>query len=392
MVLKKLVLYMFIMITLTGCYDKVEIDKKSIISTIGIDVGDDILKIKELKELTPESPFVEKEFGKLKVTFGFPDISELGPGKGASAKEQYITSDAYSMEDAVAKSTLRNSRVITFGHNKIMVLSDELFKYTQTLKEVIDFIERSSEINKMMYVVICEGRAEEFIKYTPKSEKNIENFLVGLMENANRNSSIVPVKFIELTKAIKEERDITIPRIIFDREKKEVILKGSSIFQNYEIKGFLNNVETSDLEILKENVIGGKKVIYLNDSPVDLVINNVSRKIKLISKDVNNLVFNVDILIEGDIASYKADDNLYNKETLDKIQNYFNKSLSQECTRVINRTQLNFGVDVVGFNSYLKSYHPLVYMKVKDQWREKFKNAKINIVVDTKVRRVGVIK
>lgn len=390
--LKKIILFLFIIVIFTGCYDKVEIDRKSIISTLGIDVGDDILKIRELKEITPESPFLEKEFAKLKVTFGFPDISELGPGKGNSAKEQYITADAYSMEDAISKATLRSSRVVTFGHSKIIVLSDDIFQYSQTLKEVLDFIERNPEVNKMMYVVVCEGRSEEFIKYIPKAEKNIENFLVGLMENANRNSSIVPVKLIEVIKATKENRDITIPRIVFDKEKKEVVLKGSSIFQNYEIKGFLNNIETSDLEILKENAIGGKKVIYLNNSPVDLVINGVNRKITLDSKDVNNLEFNVDIEIEGDIASYKADSSLYSKETLDKIQNYFNKSLSEECVRVLNRTQQGFGVDVVGFNSYLKSYHPLVYMQVKDNWRETFKKSKINVTVDTKLRRIGTIK
>lgn len=389
---KKIILCLSIIALLTGCYDKVEIDKKSIISTLGVDVGDDILKIKELKEVTPESPFAEKELAKLKITFGFPDISELGPGKGNSAKEQYITADAYSMEDAVSKATLRNSRIVTFGHSKIIVLSSDLFEYPQTLKEIFDFVERNPEVNKMMYVVVCEGKSEEFIKYIPKAEKNIENFLVGLMENANRNSSIVPIKLIELIKATKENRDITIPRIIFDKEKKEVLLKGSSIFHNYEIKGFLNNIETSDLEILRENVIGGKKVIYLNNSPVDLVINGVNRKITLTSKDANNLAFNVDIVIEGDIASYKADSTLYTKETLDKIQSYFNKSLSEECIRVLNRTQINFGVDVVGFDSYLKAYHPLVYMKVKDNWREVFKNAKVNVVIDTKLRRIGSVK
>lgn len=389
---KKIILVLLITLTLTGCYDKVEIDKKNIISTLGIDVGDDILKIKELKEITPESPFAEKELAKLKITFGFPDSSELGPQKGNSAKEQYITANAYSMEDAISKATLRNSRVPILGHNKIMVLSNELFQYTQTLKEIFDFIERNPEISKTMYVVVCEGKTEDYIKYIPKSEKNIENFLVGLMENAKRNSSIVPIKFIDLIKAIKEDRDITIPRIIFSKEENEVVLKGSSIFQNYEIKGFLNNIETSDLEILKQNVIGGKKVIYVNSSPVDLIINGVNRKITLTSKDIDNLAFDVNILIEGDIAGYKADGNLYTKENLDKIQSYFNKSLAEECVRVLNRTQLNLGVDVVGFNSYLKSYHPLVYMKVKDDWRETFKKSKINVVVDTKIRRIGTIK
>lgn len=390
--LKKLMICLTITIMLTGCYDKVEIDRKSLISTLGIDVGEDIGKMKELKEVTPDSPFAEKELSKLKITFGFPDMSEIEPQKGTSVKQQYITADSYSMQDAVTKASIRNSRLVTFGHSKVILISSDLFKYKQTVREVLDYIERNPEINKVMYVVVCDGKAEEFIKYTPKTEKNIENYLIGLMETADRNSAIVPVRFIDLVKAIKEERDITIPRLVYDKEKKEVIIEGSSIFENYEIKGLVSNIETSDLEILKGKAIGGKKVIYLNQSPVDLVINGVNRKITLTSKDTDSLAFNVNVLIEGDIASYKAGGEIYNKATLDEIQNYFNKSLSEEYVRVLKRTQTGFGVDVVGFSSYLKSYHPLVYMKVKDNWSEAFKKANINISVDTKLRRIGVIK
>ncbi|MHC1681626.1 MAG: Ger(x)C family spore germination protein [Clostridiaceae bacterium] len=390
--LKKLIICLSIILMLTGCYDKVEIDRKSIVSTLGIDVGDDILKVKELNEVTPESPFAEKELNKLKVTFGFPDMSEIEPQKGTSVKDQFLSADAYSMQDAVTKASLRNSRVVTFGHNKVILFSNELFEYDQTLKEVLDFIERNPDTNKVAYVVVCEGKAEDFIKFTPKNEKNIENYLVGLMESAHRNSAVVPVKFIDLIKAIKEKRDITIPRLTFDKEKKEVIIKGSSIFQDYAIKGFVSSIETADLEVIKGKAIGGKKVIYLNGNPVDLIINGVNSKVTLTSKDVDNLEFNVDILIEGDIASYQAEDDLYSKQTLDNIQYYFNKSLSEEYMRVLNRTQIGFGVDVVGFNSHLKSFHPLIYGKVKDDWIEYFKKANINISVDTKLRRIGVIK
>ncbi len=48
------------MLLLSGCWDKVEIDRRNFISTIAIDPGEDIAKEKELKKLNSVEPFAER--------------------------------------------------------------------------------------------------------------------------------------------------------------------------------------------------------------------------------------------------------------------------------------------------------------------------------------------
>ena len=47
MKLRRIVSLFLICILLSGCWDKVEIDRKSLISIIGIDIGEDIGKKKK---------------------------------------------------------------------------------------------------------------------------------------------------------------------------------------------------------------------------------------------------------------------------------------------------------------------------------------------------------
>ena len=58
---------------LSGCWDKVEIDRRNFISTIAVDTGEDIVKEKVLKNIKPDDPFPERQIKKINVTYGFPE-------------------------------------------------------------------------------------------------------------------------------------------------------------------------------------------------------------------------------------------------------------------------------------------------------------------------------
>ena len=74
----------------------------------------------------------------------------------------------------------------------------------------------------MMYVVLAEGKSEEYIKYKPDMEKNIENYISGLMENSNRNDNIFPVTLNEFLILLSENGNALIPRITIEKDKNEL--------------------------------------------------------------------------------------------------------------------------------------------------------------------------
>src|SRR3712207_2920268 len=250
---------------LTGCWDKVEIERKSFISTIAVDVGKSISKQDELKKIKSDKIFNESEYKKLNITFGFPNISELGPTDSGAATEQIISTDAFSMQDSINELASKTSRIIYTGHSKLLLLSDEVLQYPEVFKEIVDFFERQADINRMMFVVVVNGKAQDYVKFVPSMEKNIQTYISGLMENSSSNSSILPVTLNDMLIRLYNNKSIAIPSLEFDKEDKTKLnISGMALIKDYKIDGYLTPDETSSLDILRGEIKGGKETILKN--------------------------------------------------------------------------------------------------------------------------------
>lgn len=375
----------------SGCWDKVEIDRRTLISTIGIDSGKDIKKEDELKKIKPDEPYGERVIERLNIVYGFPDISKYSAESKQIPEDKTIKVESYSMEDAFYKASAKSSRSLQVDHARLLVFSSDVFAYPEIIKENIDYISRNPRLNRMMNVVVAQGKAEEMIKYKPNTENNIENFISGLMENSGRNAAIIPVSLNQILTLLSQNGNAIVPSMKLDKEKNELKLTGVAIIKDYSLKGYLSPSETSILMMLRGRLKSGKKVIFMDGHPIDYEIDGMKRKIKF-SRTDGKLFFNIDLDLEGKIKEYYTDDTVFGREKLDQIQHNFNISISQECEKLVRLTQREFGVDPIGFREYLEKYHPNVWDEVKDKWGDVYKDAVVTVGVDTRVRRIGIKK
>jgi spore germination protein len=390
MKLKKIIPILLICILMSGCWDKVEIDKRNLVSIIGVDVGEQAGKEKELKELSPNESFTSMDLKKLKITLGAPNISELVPNQGGTAKDMYITTDAYSMQDAVHKASLKSSRDINFSHVRLLVLSKDLMTHPEIAREVIDYLQREPSLNRNMYVVLSYGKAEDYIKFKPPMEKNIENYINGLIENSKQNN-ILPITLNEFLVLLSENGNAMLPRLTIEQDKNNLKVSGVGIIKDYKYKGDLSPIQTSNLEMLRGKLKGGRKVVYRNGHPIDFVIDGVDRKISMDNQE-GKLTFNISLNIEGELKDYYVGGEVFSKDTLKELQDNLNNAIKQECEEVVKITQSEFEVDPIGVREYVEKYQPSVWQQVENNWASVYSNATINIIVNCNIRRVGVVK
>jgi len=377
---------------LSGCWDKVEIDRKIFITTIGIDLGEDAVNNKEAKEIKPNDPFQDRvSTKKLSITYSFPNISELGPGNTSTAEDKYISVDASSLEDGIVEATGRSSRSIYLGQTKLIILNSAILEHPEISKEILDYLERHPHLNKMMRIVVSDGKAEDFVKYQPTMEKSIENYLTGLMESSESNASILPVTLNEVIILLGQNGNAIIPKISMDREKKDIVLSGVAVIKNFKLKGFLTSEEVADLEIMRGKIKGGKRVIYMNGHPIDIDIEDVGRKLK-VRGDKNKLQFYINCRLEGQLMEDFKGKEVMSKTELNSLEKNFSESISKECNIIAKLMQTEFQVDTIGLREQVEKYKPSLWNEIKDNWDEVFKNAEINVNVDVKIRRIGIIK
>lgn len=388
---KKLLVIIVLSLFLDGCWDRVEIDRKIFISAIGVDVGKDIGKEEELKSINPNDPFAERGIQKMKVTYGFPDISSFSPNNGGNPDGKFITVSAYSMEDSVAQASSKSSRSLDMGHSSILILSNEILYHTNTVKEVLDYLRRQQNINRTMLVVVAEGNVEDYIKFIPDMEKSVDIYIAGLMENSSSNATILPVRLNEMLTMLSEAGNAIIPRISLNKTKEEFTLSGIAAIKDYELKGYLDPIETSDLEILRGKLKSGKKVVYKDGHPLDFSIEGIERKMKVVSNN-DNINVNININLEGQLKGYYVDDKVISKGNLNELEKNLNESISDECEEVIKITQDKFMMDPIGISQHIRKYSPGLWNKVKDNWDEEYKRIKVKVNVTTNIRRIGVTK
>ncbi len=387
----KLLSILLLCLFLSGCWDKVEIDRKIFVSTIGVDVGKDINKEYELKKENFEEVFPQKNANKLKVSFAFPDISDFSPNKASVKGDNVFPIDAYSMQGAIDEIAVKASRDLYLDHTRLLLLGSDLLYYPDTVKEVVDYIQRQPKLNRRLYVLIVEGKVDEVMNFNPPIDKHIQAYISGIMDNSNRNGTILPVTLNEFLVLLSENGNAILPTIKLDKEKNQLSLTGTDIIKNYSTKGHLDPVETCNLEILRGNLKGGTKVIYENGHPIDYEIDGIKREIKVNRKE-NKLIFNIKINLEGKLKGAYIGDNVFYKENIDSMENRFNKMLVDECEKVARYTKQEVKVDAIGLRENVEKYHPYIWNSVKDNWEEAFSNSQINIEVNTNIRRVGISK
>ena len=379
---------------LTGCWDKVEIERKSFISTIAVDVGKSISKQDELKKIKSDEIFNESEYKKLNITFGFPNISELGPTDSGAATEQIISTDAFSMQDSINELASKTSRIIYTGHSKLLLLSNEVLQYPDVFKEIVDFFERQADINRMMFVVAVDGKAQDYVKFIPSMEKNIQTYISGLMENSSNNSSILPVTLNDMLICLYNNKSIAIPSLEFDKDDKTKLnISGMALIKDYKIDGYLTPDETSSLDILRGEIKGGKETILKNGHPIEFEVGGVKRRIKIVdSNNIKKLNVRIDVSLEGQLKGYSVSENLFDYEKLEDIQQDFSHVIERKCEKVARILQEQHPIDLMGLKDYCEKFHPDLYKKIGDNWDEVYKNANIDVNVVVHARRVGITK
>lgn len=372
----------------TGCWDQVEIDRRILVSLIGIDVGKDISKEKE-DEVGEDSSKVGVE--KLKVSYSFPNIADFSPNKPTIQGDIFFTVDTYSMEGALKEVYDFSSRSIYLEHVRVILISKDILSYPRTMVEILDYFERQPKINRRAYVVITEEDTEEFIKVTTPVDKHTQINITGIMENNSRNGFMIPVTLNELLISLDKSNNDVIPFMKIDKEKKEFILDGSAVIKDYAFKGNLDVDQTLSLSILNGKLKSGIKSVSENGHPIDFEIYGSKRRTK-VYKENEELNIDINIKLEGVIKSAYLGKEDFNKDSLKELEDKFSESIEYDCKKVLDFLQKELNVDAIGVNDYIEKFEPKIWKGIKDNPEEAFSKAKINIKIDTTIRRGGITK
>jgi len=391
----KLVLIVMVLVSITGCWDRVEIEERGFVAGVGIELPE------ELQEENKEDKGKPKGKQRYALTYQFVIPAAVSPqsggGGGMSGGKPFInlTSTGDSLFSITRQLATRTSRTPFLEHLMVILISEEVARKKGNFANAVDFFLRYNQTRRSTEVFIVEGSPTKALSLDPNTERLSVNYIESVSRNHIRTGRMLkPFHLGQLEQKLLAETSFAIPRIVVG--KSDVKVAGAAVMhgKGNRLVGWLGEEETEGLNFLKNEMVGGVIEGQIEDNIIVFELRNSKRRIKVNDRDLDNIKFTFDIDVDGTIGeSLETMDYMKLSNDL-RAQRSIEKEIKRLCEETIQKLKDDFKVDAIELGEYLKHHRPETWEKVKKNWdsgKNYFSKSDIHLNVNVILRNPGVI-
>lgn len=379
---KKLLLFLFlILVTLstTGCWNLRNLNQMGIVAAIGIDKGTDANIKLSVQVIKPT------------------DVKKGGAaqsGSRSSSAVWVITSTGDTVFDAILNLIKKSGRKLFYPHNYVIVLGEEMAR--EGVFPIIDWFNRDHEVRPLTWVLVTEGKAEDIIRGTSEMEKIPGEQIDRMVRDSGAVSQTVAINLLSFYCSLTETSSAVIGKI----QKKtkdgldEFILEGAGVFRADKLFSWLTPMESRGFLWVKDKVKSGIISVPCPENPNEFisleVIKAHSKVTPTLKKGEISLQINIEV--ESNLSERMCSQDFEENDTFEKLEEEENEAIKDEIYRIIEKAQKDYKLDIFGFGVTLKQKLPHEWQTVKSEWDKIFPEVNVDVVVNSKIKRTGLLK
>ncbi|NLP43961.1 MAG: Ger(x)C family spore germination protein [Peptococcaceae bacterium] len=399
-------------LSLTGCYDAKEIDQEVFTLVIGVDKGTGNM---------------------IRVTFQVSTYKEDGGNGGGSQNggsaadtgeldgTVISTVEAPSLIESINMLNSASNRQISLSQTKMIIFSEEYAR--EGVGRYIEPLTRFREVGELMRVLVCRGRAEDYILENRSFiggslPKDIElSFLqsanTGYYPDVFLNEFYVRLlspyaQAIAIYTAINDfdslpedgmEKGIIEPHP--DLKPGEIPRKGGNkremlgtvVFSGDKMVGYLNQNETRFYLLATGKY---KRGLFTLDDPKsagDFIVLEVTAhgapKVTTFLENEIPYIY-LEMLLDIDIAAIQNRENYFlNPSAYLELEKYIETYFVRGMEEVIRKTQQEWNSDIFEFGKKIAGNFWTIPQFEEYNWLERYREAKIDVKVKANISRAG---
>ncbi|TJX14936.1 Ger(x)C family spore germination protein [Tissierella creatinini] len=361
-----LISILILLLFLSGCWDYKEINDVSLTRAITIDWEEETKEYIVCIQL----------------------INLKGMGKGVELNPQIIEGRGKTIVDALKNIIAITAKSSYWGHLTMIIIGQDIAN--KGLDDLLDWIARSPEVQLTINILLStEKTAKEIltrgnqIKMVVMTEYGmIKAFrYISKMPNITANKVINHVQRKDLYAVIP-----TIKIVEMDGESFTEIA-GSAYFKNGKLAGVLSSIDTMKFIFIINEIEGGILTIPTGErnSYVTLDIFRSSTKTKIdFPEDDIQITVNIKPIVN--ISEIDGFEDYTNKKGRKVLKEMADSYLEKEIEGFIEEVQKSPGIDIFNFGNKIKKTHPRVWKKINKDWEEIFKELKVVVNSDIKIK------
>ncbi|WZL73557.1 Ger(x)C family spore germination protein [Clostridiaceae bacterium 35-E11] len=386
---KPCLLILMSVILITGCWDKVEIDKRAFVVAMAIDKFEAPKEKEKQEKGKPQKPS-DTARNRYTITYAFPNTATLaGKGEGGEPKFVYAATglDIFNIERSIR---MRLAPSLAFGHTKVIVVGDDLAKDEKLMRETLDIVERIPQVGRKLNFLVTSGKAQDILKTSPTVDPQIGIFIRDLMDQSKRITARIPDADLGyILRSLHESKVAIAPRVLSTEDG--VIVAGAAVLKDYKRVGWLGEIETKALMFMMDKLNSTEVTVKIDEILIPCEITDSETKMKVFEEE-GTIYTRFEITGEGDVNQhlFGVINQPLDNEYLQSIEKELNTKIKQFITSTHKKIQKDFGTDLVQAGEYLRKHEPKLWEKVREDWEEIYPETEVQVSVDIKIRRVGV--
>lgn len=382
-----LIISLWMIVVLTSCWDRNELNDIAIAVGMGLDKQDD----------------------QVQVTVQIVNPGEVAANKGGGGYSPpittYSTSEATLLE-AIRKLTTAAPRQIFTSHLRILVIGEQLAR--EGIVKVLDGIDRNYQMRSDFYIIIArETTAKDVLGVLTTIEKIPANKMFTMLEMSEEvwapTTNVKIDDFIQDVSSPTKDAVLTGIRIIGDQEAGKTLknlekteppatlqYSGIALFKKDKLIDWLDEDESKGFNYIMGNVnntVGHSKCPEEGVFGVEVTRSQSIVKGKIVRGKPKILI---DLYTEENISEVQCKLDLTKPETILKLEKLAEENMKKILEAAIDKAKKN-KTDIFGFGNFIEDASPKAWTMLKDDWDKEFANLDISINVDVKIRRLGTI-
>lgn len=370
------ILSVLLLLIITGCWNRREINTLAIVQALGID---------------------RTENGQISLSAQILRPSQVKEASGTEGEAVWVvTSTGETVFDAIRDASLKATRKLFFPHNKVIIIGEEAAR--TGVIPLLDFLRRDPEVRRLSYIFIAQGKAKPLLKGVHE-QANIPSQAIEGLAKATKSSSKLPNRNLKdfLGTLGSQTSSSVVPGIILLEKKRDgkpievVALDQTAIFKKDKLIGWFNGKETRGLLWILNEVKSG--IIVVN-SPEDetknvsLEITHSTSKIKPEITD-GKLTITVEVKEEGNLAEQMSAGDLTQLDTFHELEIRQAAVIVEEINAALTKAQA-WGVDIFKFGEEFHRKFPQEWSELEENWEEEFAELEVNLEVVAQLHQVGI--
>lgn len=376
--LMKQLLFIPVILLLTGCWDRNELNDLSLITAIAFD---------------------RAENGEIKTTVQILIPQSQGGGLmqgGSSGQRTTIrSSEGTNIADALAKLQRKIPRKLFWGQCKIFIFSEAYAK--SGIRDDFDFLVRHPQPRERAYMLISKGEASEALELFPPIERSSAEVLRELT-NLQRGIRVTMEQLSIMLKGKSQTAALPLVHILPPPKSADKpfmtlpYMKGAAVLKQGKLVGEISEEVMRGI-MWVNNDIKDITITYKAGATADHIsLNPVKAHIKLIPtiKD-DKWMITIKVTAEAGIIQNGTPMNPMNPHLLKIMNEAFRKDVKERIQLAVRDAQVRLKTDFLNFATAFYRKYPEQWEKVKSRWDEQFTKVEVKIDVKTQLIKPGLV-